>query len=77
VQNSRLETVLCIYGPCANELQASQPEWCSIVELKHFIGLTDQETAEALGLSLRTVQRYFSNARRWLFEKLNAPTSKT
>jgi RNA polymerase sigma factor (TIGR02999 family) len=60
-----------------DELQASHPEWCSIVELKYFVGLTDQETAEALGLRLRTTQRQFSNARRWLFERLNPSTSKT
>jgi RNA polymerase sigma factor (TIGR02999 family) len=59
-----------------DELQGSHPEWCSIVELKYFIGLTDEETAEAVGLRLRTVQRLFSDARRWLFERLNPSTCK-
>jgi RNA polymerase sigma factor (TIGR02999 family) len=54
-----------------DELEVSHPEWCSIVELKYFTGLTDEETAEALGLRLRTMQRQYSDARRWLFERLN------
>jgi RNA polymerase sigma factor (TIGR02999 family) len=54
-----------------DELEATQPQWCSIVEMKYFVGLTDEETAEALGLRLRTMQRHFGDARRWLFERLN------
>ena len=60
-----------------DELQASHPDWCSIVEMKYFMGLTDDETAEVLGLRLRTMQRQFSDARRWLFEKLNPSSCET
>jgi RNA polymerase sigma factor (TIGR02999 family) len=56
-----------------DELKACHSEWCSIVELKYFMGLTDEETAEALGLRLRTMQRQLSDARRWLFERLSGP----
>ena len=59
-----------------DEMQSRHPEWCSIVELKYFMGLTDEETAEVLGLRLRTMQRQFSDARRWLFQRLN-PSSCT
>jgi RNA polymerase sigma factor (TIGR02999 family) len=52
------------------EMAEEHPEWCSIVELKFFLGLTDEETAEVMGLSVRTVQRMWQDARRWLFEKL-------
>jgi DNA-directed RNA polymerase specialized sigma24 family protein len=38
--------------------------------MKFFLGLTNEETADALGMPVRTVQRKFSDARRWLFEKL-------
>ena len=53
---------------------------CTIVELKFFVGFSDQETAEALRLPLRTMQRQFGDARRWLFENLETrpcPASKT
>lgn len=60
-----------------DELQATHPAWCSIIELKYFMGLTDDETAELLGLSLRTMQRQFSEARRWLFERLHPSRCET
>jgi RNA polymerase sigma factor (TIGR02999 family) len=53
-----------------NELEASHPAWCSIVEMKFFAGFTDEEAAEALGMPLRSLQRKFGDARRWLFERM-------
>src|SRR6478672_9977156 len=40
-----------------NELAEINPEWCKLVEVKYFLGLTDEEAAEALGIKLRTMQR--------------------
>jgi RNA polymerase sigma factor (TIGR02999 family) len=37
-----------------------------VVECRYFGGLTEEETAEALGVSLRTVQRDWVKARAWL-----------
>lgn len=54
-----------------DEMEKKHPDWCPIVELKFFAGFTDEEAAEALNLQLRTMQRQFSDARRWLFERLN------
>jgi RNA polymerase sigma factor (TIGR02999 family) len=59
-----------------DDLQHSHPDWCSIVELKYFMGFTDAETADALGLPVRTVQRRFGDARRWLYERLNPAQCK-
>lgn len=53
-----------------DEMAGSHPLWCSIIELKFFAGFTDDETAEALHLPLRSMQRQFGDARRWLFERL-------
>jgi RNA polymerase sigma factor (TIGR02999 family) len=50
-----------------NQLAETQPEWCRLVEVKYFLGLTDEEAAEALGLKLRTMQRMWLDARQWLF----------
>ena len=60
-----------------NELQSLHPDWCLIVELKYFLGLADSETAEVLGLRLRTMQRQFSDARRWLMERLKPLSCET
>jgi DNA-directed RNA polymerase specialized sigma24 family protein len=45
-----------------------------VVELKFFLGMTDPEAADALNLSLHTLQREWYRARRWLFERLVAQT---
>ena len=53
-----------------DELGRENPEQCAMVELKYFLGLTDDEAAEALHLPLRTAQRKWLEARKWLFERL-------
>jgi len=52
------------------ELAVVQPEWCTLVEVKYFLGLNDEEAAETLGLKMRTMQRMWHDARQWLFERL-------
>ena len=42
-----------------------------IVEMKYFGGLTEEEIAEVLDVSVRTVRRDWSVARAWLFRELN------
>ena len=44
-----------------------------VVEMKYFLGLTDEEAAEAMGIKLRTMQRMWSDARQWLFERMETP----
>lgn len=41
-----------------------------IVEMRFFGGLTVEETAEVLGVSLRTVEREWTMARAWLYMQL-------
>jgi len=41
-----------------------------IVELRYFGGLTEEETAEVLNISLRTVKREWAVARLWLYAEL-------
>jgi RNA polymerase sigma factor (TIGR02999 family) len=52
------------------ELAMTHPDWCMVVEVKCFLGLTDQEAADALGMPLRTLQRMWHDARKWLFERM-------
>jgi len=42
-----------------------------IVEMRFFGGLNDEEIAEALGVSVRTVLRDWKTARLWLYRELN------
>lgn len=41
-----------------------------VVELRFFGGMTEEETAEALGVSVRTVRRDWAKAKAWLFQDL-------
>jgi RNA polymerase sigma factor (TIGR02999 family) len=50
-----------------DELAKSQPDWSMLVEMKYFLGMTDEETAEAMNVKLRTMQRMWRDARQWLF----------
>jgi RNA polymerase sigma-70 factor (ECF subfamily) len=43
-----------------------------IVEMRFFGGLTDEEIAEVLGVSTRTVLRDWKTARLWLYRELSA-----
>jgi RNA polymerase sigma factor (TIGR02999 family) len=54
-----------------DELELTQPELCPVVELKFFLGLTDEEAASALGMKLRTFQRMWQDARQWLFVRFS------
>jgi len=41
-----------------------------LVKLRYFVGMTNDEAAEALGISLRTAKYYWTHARAWLFREI-------
>ena len=41
-----------------------------VVELRFFGGLTEEETAQSLGIGLRTAKRDWAKARSWLYQVL-------
>lgn len=51
-------------------LRAHDPRLVAVVECRFFAGLGEEETAQALGLSLRSVQRGWMRARAWLRAEL-------
>ncbi|MBX3283590.1 MAG: sigma-70 family RNA polymerase sigma factor [Acidobacteria bacterium] len=52
------------------ELANNDPDQVRIVELHFYGGLTFEETAAVMGISLRTVNRKWKFARAWLYNKL-------
>ena len=52
------------------KLAALDPEQARVVELRFFAGLTEDETAEALGISARTVHRKWLSAKAYLHREL-------
>lgn len=53
-----------------HRLAKFDPRQSRIVELRYFGGLTEEETAEVLNISLRTVKREWAVARVWLYAEL-------
>lgn len=52
-------------------LAEMSPRQAQIVELRYFGGLTEEQIAETLDISSRTVRRDWNLARAWLFRELN------
>jgi RNA polymerase sigma factor (sigma-70 family) len=53
------------------QLKVEDPELERIVVLKFFAGLSNEEVAETLGLSTRTLDRQWAYARSWLFRHIS------
>lgn len=51
-------------------LEHIDPEQARIVELRYFIGLGVEESADVLGISPATLKRRWALARAWLFREL-------
>lgn len=51
-------------------LAALDPRQARVVEYRFFGGLTEDETAHALGISARTAKRDWAKARSWLFREM-------
>lgn len=68
-EGARLDEALTV-DRLLEDLAAEHPEWCTLVEVKYFLGLTDEEAAEALGLKLRTLQRMWLEARKYLYARM-------
>ena len=53
-------------------LAEHDPALARVVECRFFAGLTEEETAEAMGTSPRTVQRQWRRAKAWLYQDLTS-----
>ena len=51
-------------------LRAEEPEKASLVELRFFAGLTREQAAAVLGISLATAKRSWRFARSWLYDEM-------
>ncbi|HUL71372.1 MAG TPA: sigma-70 family RNA polymerase sigma factor [Gemmatimonadales bacterium] len=49
-----------------DRLAAMNARLSQVVQYRYFVGLTEEETAELLGVTVRTVQRDWAKARGWL-----------
>jgi RNA polymerase sigma factor (TIGR02999 family) len=75
-----LDEAMMVSADCGDELIALDdaldalarlnPRQSRVVELRYFGGLSEEETAEALNVSARTVRRDWGLARAWLYREL-------
>jgi len=68
------EEVLTV-NEALDRLAAIDPRQAHIVELRYFGGLTEEETAAVLQISIRTVKRDWAVARAWLYAELTRAPS--
>jgi RNA polymerase sigma factor (TIGR02999 family) len=68
------ETLLAL-DDALTRLGDLNPRLSRIVDCRFFGGMTTEETAEALGVTTRTVERDWRKARGWLFDQLRDTSS--
>lgn len=57
-------------------LETEDPVQAQVVKLRFFVGLTEGEVAKAIGVSEKTVQRYWLHAKAWLYERIRQAGEK-
>jgi RNA polymerase sigma factor (TIGR02999 family) len=67
----RTEEILAV-NRALERLATVDERLCRLVEYRYFGGLSEEETAQALGLSTRTVRRDWAKAKGWLYQELRA-----
>jgi RNA polymerase sigma-70 factor (ECF subfamily) len=55
-----------------DRLATVDPQQSRVVELRFFVGLSVEETGEALGISPATVKRDWATVKLWLYNELSA-----
>ena len=59
-----------------DKLSAEDPQKAELTKLRYFVGLTFEEAAEVLGISVATAKRHWAYARAFLYEEIQANKTK-
>lgn len=62
---------LLLLEDALTRLQHADFRQCQVVEMRFFVGMSDDEIAEVLGVSSRTVNREWRMARAWLYKEIH------
>ena len=55
-----------------DKLAAEDSQKAEVTKLRYFVGMTFEEAAEVLGISVATAKRHWAYARAWLYEEIQA-----
>lgn len=55
-----------------DKFAVQDPKKAELVKLRYFVGMTIEEAAEALGVSVPTAKRHWAYARAWLAQEINS-----
>jgi RNA polymerase sigma factor (TIGR02999 family) len=55
-----------------DRLAKSHPAQAEVVKLRYFVGMTNEETAQALDVSVATIKNYWTFARTWIFNEIKS-----
>ena len=69
--SSKADDNLLPLDEALERLATEESQAAEVVKLRYFAGLTIEETAIALKISVRTVNRHWAYARAWLYQQLN------
>ena len=59
-----------------DKLAAEDPQKAELTKLRYFVGMTFEEAAEVLGISVATAKRHWAYARAFLYEEIQANKTK-
>src|SRR5437667_8000589 len=64
------ETLLLI-NEALEKLAVEDPQSAELIKLRFFVGMTNEEAAQALGVSERSAKRYWTFGRAWLYREIS------
>ncbi len=59
-----------------DKLAAEDTQKAELTKLRYFVGMTFEEAAEVLGISVATAKRHWAYARAWLYQEIQANKPK-
>jgi RNA polymerase sigma factor (TIGR02999 family) len=75
IQNVEIATVvdddeLFAVHDVLDKLASEDPQKAEVTKLRYFVGMTFEEVAEVLNISVTTAKRHWTYARAWLYEEI-------
>ncbi len=70
ITEDQSNTDLLSLDAALTKLADAWPKHARVIEMRFFGGLTLEDTAEVLGVTTRTIERYWQFARAWLYREI-------